>query len=165
MSKKSYIKRIEKLRSKDSIFKILKILYKVLPLVMIVTYPIMIIIKALEGFSLKLCFLIFVPACTLILVTLLRKYINRERPYIKFDTQPLIAKKATGESFPSRHTASAFIIAMSGFLFSPIIGILLLLIAIIIGLTRILAGVHFVTDVLAGMGISILIGFVFFILI
>lgn len=165
MSKKAYIKRIEKLRKKDRFLKILKITYKILPLLMIVTYPVMIILKALEGFSFSLCFLIFVPAVTLLLVTVMRKAVNRQRPYIKYEAKPLIAKKSIGESFPSRHTASAFIIAMSGFVFSPVLASVLLTMAFLIGLTRILAGVHFLTDVLAGMGISVIIGFIFFVLI
>ncbi len=165
MSKRYYQKRLEKFRNKQKPLKILKILYKVLPLVVIVAYPVMLGIKAFGGFDLDLLLMVLVPAGTLLIVTALRKLINRERPYIKYKTEPLIPKKSIGESFPSRHTASAFIIAMSGFLLSPILACCLLVIATVIAITRILAGVHFVTDVLAGMLISVAFGIVFFVII
>lgn len=164
MSKRSYQKRIEKLKNNQKYLQALKFLYRALPFVMIITFPAMIIIKATKGFSIELCFMIFVPAVTLLLVTFIRKVVDRQRPYTKYDTAPLIPKKSSGESFPSRHTASAFIIAMSAFGISSILAYVLLAIAVLIGITRILAGVHFLTDVLAGMGISVLIGYIFFIL-
>lgn len=164
MDKTRYIKMLNKIKSKDSMLKILKILYKLLPTVVIITYPVMLIIKAFISFDFELVVMTGVPAGTLLIVTALRKLINRKRPYIKYDTEPLIPKKSIGESFPSRHTASAFIIAMSGFSLSPMLAFCLLFIATLIAITRILAGVHYITDVLAGMLISAGIGTVFFII-
>ncbi|MBE6737285.1 MAG: phosphatase PAP2 family protein [Ruminococcaceae bacterium] len=165
MGKKHYQKRHDKIKRNANALKLLKALYKILPLIVIITYPVMLIIKFFSGFDSDFLLMICVPAGTLLIVTALRKLIDRERPYIKHNTEPLIPKKSTGESFPSRHTASAFIIAMSAFLLSPILACCLLIIATIIAITRILAGVHYLTDVLAGMLISIGIGTVFFIII
>ena len=38
-----------------------------------------------------------------VLVSLVRKMINADRPYTKYDFVPLIEKNKTGESMPSRH--------------------------------------------------------------
>lgn len=97
------------------------------------------------------------PALDLILVTLLRKWLNQPRPQEVYSIKPLI-KHHNGESFPSRHTASATIIAFSCYWIFPPLGILCFLISIYVGLSRIIGGVHFVKDVLAGAGISILLG-------
>lgn len=165
MGKRNYQNRMAELKSRKNTLKVLKALYKTLPAIVIVTYPVMLIFKIFEGFSWDFILMIGVPAGTLLIVTALRKLIDRERPYIKYGTEPLIHKKNTGESFPSRHTASAFIIAMSAFSLSPVLAVILLFIAAVIGLTRILAGVHFVSDILAGMAISVSIGIIFFIII
>ena len=164
MRKEKYTNRMEKGRKNEKGLILLKAVYKILPISVIITYPVMFLIKAYLSFDRVLLLMVAVPAGTLLIVTLMRKTINRERPYIKHGTEPLIPKKSTGESFPSRHTASAFIIAMSGFLLSPILAGILLLVAAIIAITRIIAGVHYISDVLAGMLISVGIGLIFFIL-
>ena len=66
---------------------------------------------------------------------------------------------------PSRHTASAFIIAMSFLYISTPLGIAYLIISVLIMISRVLSGVHFISDVLVGMLISLLYGwFSFFII-
>lgn len=94
------------------------------------------------------------PLSAFLIVTIFRKIINRPRPYESMDIEPLLEHKK-GESFPSRHTVSAFIIALVCFPIHIYLGILTLMIAIIISLSRILAGVHYISDVI----VSILIAF------
>ena len=164
MNTDNYKKRIEYFKSNKSALRLLSVLYKFLPLFMVIAYPVMLAVKAFTGFDRVFFFMLCIPASVLILVTVFRKVVNRKRPYEKFGTPPLFERDGLGDSFPSRHTASAFIIAMSGFLLNVWVGVALLIFAALIGLTRYLAGVHFLTDVLAGAAISILMGTIFFII-
>lgn len=161
MSKERYQKRIDKIRKSEKLCKFIYILYTVLPFLMFIAYPTMIIVKLFSGIDLKLLLMILIPAATLLIVTFMRKIIDRQRPYEKFDTPSLFKRSGEGESFPSRHTASAFILAMCGFALSPYLASTLLLIAAVIAFTRVIAGVHYFTDVLAGALLSILAGMVF----
>lgn len=96
------------------------------------------------------------PLTTFIVVTIFRKIINRPRPYETLNIIPLFKHKK-GESFPSRHSASAFIIALVCYSILPYFGIFLLIIASLVAMTRIIAGVHYISDVLVAISISIII--------
>ena len=165
MQKGTYKKRLDRIKENKSKFLILKFIYKLLPLLIVIIYPVMVAIKGFMGLDLDFILMIAVPAGVLILITAMRKIIKRERPYERFGTPPLFERDGEGDSFPSRHTASAFIIAMSGFVLSPFLGFGLLLVAAAIGVSRILSGVHYATDVLAGMLISVIFGTIAFIVI
>jgi len=62
-------------------------------------------------------------------------------------------------SFPSGHSITAFAIAISVGLFYPQLQCCLLLVAFLIAASRIILGMHFLSDVLAGSTIGILLGF------
>lgn len=98
-------------------------------------------------------------------VTFFRKIFNRPRPYEKFATTSVFGKNKKGESMPSRHTACAFIIAMAFMYVSIPLGIAYLIISTLIMISRVLAGVHFISDVIAGMAISLLYGYFSFFII
>lgn len=101
---------------------------------------------------------IFMPALCLLTCSLLRKKLNHPRPYESLPITPLIHKDTHGCSFPSNHTASAFVLALTAFRLSLPLGIIMTLLAVLTGVSRIAAGLHWPKDVLAGMGIGILIG-------
>ncbi len=61
------------------------------------------------------------------------------------------------DSFPSAHTAFAFTVAVFVYQYSRRAGILAILLAILVGVSRIFVGVHFPVDVLAGAAIGILV--------
>ncbi len=63
-------------------------------------------------------------------------------------------------SFPSDHTAIAFVIAFLVYYEWKNFGKVLILIASLIGLSRVFIGVHFLTDILAGIGVAFLVSFV-----
>ena len=96
------------------------------------------------------------PFITFIFVTVLRKFINRPRPCIAFQIQPLIGHKQY-QSFPSRHSASAFAIAFALFNVNFTLGLMTMILAFIVSLSRIFTGVHFISDVIASFIISFLI--------
>lgn len=135
-------------------------LHDILPLVMYIFYPIQLIFLAVnEGFGSEV-FLRFmlIPLGTLIAVSILRAIVNAKRPYEVYDYTPAVQKGSVGKSFPSRHTVSAFIIAMAFLYIQTKLGVIMLGIAAVIAITRVLAGVHFIRDVLSGAAIGIIIG-------
>ena len=161
MKKETYVKLMDYLRHRKVLKDLIEILYTALPFVMVVIYPVIIIINGIRGFDYKFALSILVPGITLAGVYFMRRLINRQRPYEKFETNSLIAKAKKGQSFPSNHSACGFVIAMAGFTVSPLLGFLLLAVAALIALTRIFSGVHFISDVLAGTFIGTLMGIVF----
>ena len=105
-----------------------------------------------------------VPLSALFFVTLIRNVIDRPRPFERYDID-LKIKHSTGQSFPSRHTASAVVIAFAFFRACTAMGIGCFFIAAVIASSRVAAGLHYPSDVLVGAGISILFGYIgFFVL-
>ena len=132
---------------------ILHFVYKMMPLLMFVTYPVL-LIDSFFWHSDHLLKLTLVPLGVFLFVTALRLIINGK---------PSVFHKTTkGKSFPSRHTASAFIIAMAFLSVNLRLGIFALVVAVMIEFSRILAGAHYVHDVVAGSLISIIAGWIFF---
>ena len=138
----------------------IKALHDVLPLILYIFYPIQVItLGVTEGFGSEV-FLRFtlIPLGTLIVVSILRLIINAKRPYEAMDYTPAVEKSTTGKSFPSRHTVSAFIIAMAFMYLQPTVGAIMLVLAAAIGVTRVLSGVHYIRDVVGGAIIGTVIG-------
>lgn len=138
----------------------IKALHDVLPLVMYIFYPVQLITLAVnEGFSSGI-FLRFtlIPLLTLIAVSVVRALINAKRPYEVYGYTPAVNKNTHGKSFPSRHTVCAFIIAMAFLYVQTKLGVIMLLLAAAVGVTRVLAGVHFIRDVIGGAAIGVIVG-------
>ena len=93
----------------------IKAVHDVLPLVMYIFYPIQLVCLIInEGWgSERFLRFALIPLITFILVTVARAIINAPRPYEKYHYTPAVPKDTKGKSFPSRHTVSAFIIAMA----------------------------------------------------
>ena len=161
MKKETYIKMTEFWRNRKRLLSTLEFLYSFLPLLIFALYVTLLLYKFFVGINTDFLLSALVPLCTLTASVLLRKLINRERPYEKFSTPPAIEKDKKGKSLPSNHSASAFVIAMVAFNVNIYLWVFLMAVAVIIALTRFLSGVHFISDVLAGSFIGILAGLVF----
>ncbi len=103
--------------------------------------------------------------CSLLLFLLvselgLKNIICRERPCHIDGTIPLAIKMPESFSFPSGHTASSFAAAGTIYAYNKRLGIPALIIALIVGLSRLYLFVHFPTDVLAGIVVGLLCSFV-----
>lgn len=85
-----------------------------------------------------------------LLVTLLRRLINAPRPYELYDFYKVAPKNKSGRSFPSRHAHSAFAIGTLLTFFSVPLGTLMLFLALSLSVARVLLGIHFIRDVIAG---------------
>ncbi|WP_250277867.1 phosphatase PAP2 family protein [[Clostridium] colinum] len=107
---------------------------------------------------------IFVPLITIIIAKILRKNINSKRPFEKMNITSLVEHKG-GNSMPSNHSASAMVLAMALTYISPKYFLFFIILAIITGIFRIIAGLHYPIDVLFGFLLGLLIGILgFFIL-
>ena len=91
-----------------------------------------------------------VPALVLVLVTVLRSVLNAARPYELYDIDPLLPSDTQGHSLPSRHVASAFIIACALGYMNVAWGLVAGIAACLVAYARVAGGVHFVRDVVAG---------------
>lgn len=92
---------------------------------------------------------------------LLKNLVGRTRPYEVIAGLERIIEKQGGLSFPSGHTASSFAAAVVLYLMCPKkIGVPALVLAILIGVSRLYLGVHYPTDVIAGAVSGTLIAFV-----
>lgn len=127
---------------------------KYFPYITFIAYPFMIIYTYIY-MNTQLLLVIVKPLSAFILVTVIRDVINRPRPFETLHIKPLVKHK-NGKSFPSRHAVSAIIIALTCLNINIYLGIILLIIGFMICLSRILVGVHYISDVL----VSILIAFI-----
>lgn len=98
----------------------------------------------------KLAPLVGVTAVGFVAVSFFRRRFNAPRPYECCAIAPLIARDGAGKSFPSRHAFSAFAIAASWFAASAPVAVVLLVAAVVLAVCRVLGGVHFPRDVVAG---------------
>lgn len=164
ITEKNYKRVIQFFSERNFAFNALKFCYRFLPLLLFIGYPALI---AYVFFSnpVDLFKIILVPLGVFLLVTVLRKVINEQRPYEKYNTPSLFGKTTKGQSMPSRHTASAFIISLAILYVNTELGIAALSVSFLITLSRVLAGVHFIRDVLAAMLLSVTVGVIFFFLI
>ena len=112
-------------------------------------YPVLLLALALKGDA-RLLRCILVPGVSFVLVTLVRRWINAPRPYEKLEIDPIIHKDTKGKSMPSRHVFSLFVIAMTYLWVWPVLGVILLVLGVVLAGLRVIGGVHFPRDVLAG---------------
>ena len=106
-----------------------------------------------------------VPLFTFALVSFIRQKIDAPRPYELYPIDPIIFKDTRGESFPSRHVASAVIIACAFAWLNPVLGVFGFAASIVIAATRLIGGTHFPRDIAAAFAISLACGLVGFVLI
>ncbi len=103
---------------------------------------------------------LIVPGAMFLFVSGLRKVIDRPRPYEKLNIKPLIEKDKNGQSMPSRHIFSVFVIAMTFLYINPYLSLPFFFIGAVLALARVAGGVHYPSDVLVGAAIGILSGII-----
>ena len=160
MTKENYIKMTQPFRDNPGLAKGIHIANKLCTGIMYLAYPLLLVYLFFFGkFSSYFSFekALFVPAVSFILLSVFRKAVNRPRPYEKFQLPPVIKKDTKGHSFPSRHVFSATMIAMTFLLMSPWswLGVIFLLVSIALAVVRVVSGVHFISDVIAGIIVAI----------
>ena len=156
MKEKNYRKISDTVRSKDGYKAVIIWFNRIVTTAVYLLYPVLLLYLlwagVRSGISLKSGFLpaLLIPGISFIILSILRDRINAPRPYEVFDIPPVIDKKTTGHSFPSRHIFSIFVIATTIFYFFPVFGILLAIVGALLAANRVIGGVHFLRDVIAG---------------
>ena len=91
-------------------------------------------------------------------VTTIYYFYIRLRPFVAHAATQLISYDAAKPSFPSGHATFFFALAMVVYLYNKKIGAWFLAAALLISLARVYAGVHYLSDILAGVLIGSLVG-------
>ena len=97
--------------------------------------------------------LVVVAAVPFATVSLLRVWLGGRRPYEIYDFASLgipLPREGKGDSTPSRHAFSAFLIGTLALLALPAVGGAVLLLGVYIAAARVLLGYHFARDVIWG---------------
>lgn len=122
---------------------------KILTASVYLAYPVALYAAYRQSFA-QLLMSIVIPGIFFVLLSMFRDRYNASRPYEKLDIEPIIKKDTKGHSFPSRHVFSAFMIDMVIFSLSKAAGIVYFIISVLIACIRVIGGVHFPKDVIAG---------------
>lgn len=157
MHSEFYEKIMRPFRTHPQYVSVLNLFNRFLTLAGFLLYPVLLGWTAVLEDKRFFAFL-FVPAFFFLAMSRIRKILNSPRPYEVYDMEPLIARDGGGQSFPSRHVFSIFLI---GTLWCGVllpVGILLLLCGVLLALIRVVAGVHFPKDVLWGAALGLLCG-------
>ena len=99
-----------------------------------------------------------IPAAAFVAVSLLRRVLDAPRPYEKDGIDPIIYKDTKGRSFPSRHAFSMAMIAMTWMAWMPAVGSALLAASVFMAAVRVVGGVHYPKDVIAGIAVAVICG-------
>lgn len=98
-------------------------------------------------------FAIIAGAISLLLAKLGDYLFYNPRPFVEGHFQPYFAH-GSDNGFPSGHTLVASFLALVVWRYNKKIGQLLLLLAILIGLARVIAGVHHVIDIIGALVVT-----------
>jgi len=104
-------------------------------------------------------------ACGILLFRILKKLVGRRRPC---DIEPNCWCQLLPPdqfSFPSGHSITAFAVAVSLGMFYPAFFAILLFYAASVAISRVVLGMHFVSDVLAGSALGAALGYCSFLLV
>ena len=141
---------IYKIYSMPTVAEMIKVLSHLIGALAIYAYIWLLLMTFYDNGFIELLRIILVTGAPFLVVSVLRELIGAPRPY---DIYPFFEKKPKnkkGRSFPSRHV---FSIVLIGFIFTTLslwIGIGIIASALVLAVLRVMLGIHFIRDVVAG---------------
>ena len=152
-----------KIGNRPIFLSLLRTFNRFMTVVLPIVYLTLLVITYLqEGLGKQVLMYVFVHASGFVILSLLRKKINAPRPYEVWEIVPLLDRDSPGQSMPSRHVFSATIISMTCLHASLSVGVILLVLSALLGLVRVLGGVHYPKDVLIGYACGLVWCVIFF---
>jgi len=100
--------------------------------------------------------IIFYPLILWGITKIIKYFYYSPRPFLELENIKKLIIHGTNDSMPSGHTVLATALATITYLYNKNTGILFLVFAILIGLSRIIVGVHWPFDILIGALFGIL---------
>ncbi len=94
------------------------------------------------------------------LTEIIRFFYHRSRPFLAYQLHTLISENEW--SFPSGHSTFFFAMATAIYLYNKKWGIGFFIAALLMNISRIVAGVHYPSDILGGMVVGIVVAYVVF---
>ncbi|MFD2610980.1 phosphatase PAP2 family protein [Paenibacillus gansuensis] len=92
-------------------------------------------------------------------VAIIKKKYPRLRPYLVLPQTRTGANRLTDHSFPSGHTTAIFSVIIPFVIALPVLGFILVPLGVVVGLSRMVLGLHYPSDVLAGCALGTLTAF------
>lgn len=119
---------------------------------------VIILLTLVAAFSKRKIFIRALASSAIAYVTgqIIGKIYFRSRPFVSHQVIQLISKSPAEKSFPSDHAAISFALAFSIYLLNKSLGRIAILLAALVCLGRIMVGVHYPLDVIAGAAIGVL---------
>ena len=158
MTGKQYEQYIDFFRKHPDLVPGIKMVNHILTLTGFIVYP-AILVCLLRKRNRRFLAYLLIPATAFGLVSLFRKLYNRPRPYEDPGIHTLTKRDKKGNSFPSRHIFSYFLISVLLWSLSVPAGILMMATGVVLAAIRVILGVHYPSDVLAGMVLGLFSGF------
>ncbi len=164
MTEEQYNNMLHWIRQHDTLAAWLPVIMRTITHATAIGYACLLFILFQNGDTQGLYESILIPAVSFAAVSLFRYFAKAKRPYERYDIEPLVEKESTGNSFPSRHVFSIMIIAGTFFQQSVGLGIFFFVLGIILAILRVITGLHFIKDVVAGAAIALLVSLCYFII-
>ena len=165
MNEQAYEQISRTFRENSNALLWLRLANRALTLAGYIAYPLLLVLVALAGDWAVLVRFVAVPTIGFVALSAFRHYYDALRPYELLAIDPLIEKDTMGCSFPSRHTFSLMMIACSWCVWNVWVGIALVVCSCAFGAVRVIGGVHFPRDVIAGALFALFCAFVGYVLI
>lgn len=124
---------------------------------MVIIFYFLFLLKIYIEWESQLFFFIKKPVYSFIIVTALKFLFNRERPSQKYNFTTIDETFKSSYSFPSIQATCSLSVALTVLKYGPNMGLLLTVLAISICIARFLSGQHYISDIIASVGISLLV--------